>query len=187
MLTIFKITLILEVFWFFFFQAEDGIRDADVTGVQTCALPICEHQGFSVDTRRDLGDCEKGPNSVALSLTVVDAIDHDLSCHSCRCVTELPMALAVPPVVPARIARVLHPILHSPQISGVDSPPFCSREVQARLVDYSNSVHSRPSSMRLSSPPSHQRAVQQRCNNAPTAFHRLDRRHPSCRASSAVA
>src|SRR5215813_6939962 len=27
---------------FFFFQAEDGIRDADVTGVQTCALPICQ-------------------------------------------------------------------------------------------------------------------------------------------------
>src|SRR5436305_3196454 len=25
---------------YFFFQAEDGIRDADVTGVQTCALPI---------------------------------------------------------------------------------------------------------------------------------------------------
>src|SRR6266542_6051037 len=25
---------------FFFFQAEDGIRDATVTGVQTCALPI---------------------------------------------------------------------------------------------------------------------------------------------------
>src|SRR5690554_7739761 len=28
------------MFFFFFFQAEDGIRDADVTGVQTCALPI---------------------------------------------------------------------------------------------------------------------------------------------------
>src|SRR6266498_832135 len=28
------------IFFFFFFQAEDGIRDADVTGVQTCALPI---------------------------------------------------------------------------------------------------------------------------------------------------
>src|SRR5256885_7266099 len=26
----------------FFFQAEDGIRDYKVTGVQTCALPICE-------------------------------------------------------------------------------------------------------------------------------------------------
>src|SRR6266496_1292376 len=28
------------VFSFFFFQAEDGIRDLYVTGVQTCALPI---------------------------------------------------------------------------------------------------------------------------------------------------
>src|SRR5439155_12177086 len=27
-------------FLFFFFQAEDGIRDGHVTGVQTCALPI---------------------------------------------------------------------------------------------------------------------------------------------------
>src|SRR5437764_11323694 len=27
-------------FFFFFFQAEDGIRDTSVTGVQTCALPI---------------------------------------------------------------------------------------------------------------------------------------------------
>src|SRR5207253_8428111 len=26
--------------YFFFFQAEDGIRDGHVTGVQTCALPI---------------------------------------------------------------------------------------------------------------------------------------------------
>src|SRR5437879_11786251 len=26
---------------YFFFQAEDGIRDTSVTGVQTCALPIC--------------------------------------------------------------------------------------------------------------------------------------------------
>src|SRR5689334_24787869 len=29
------------LFFFFFFQAEDGIRDGTVTGVQTCALPIC--------------------------------------------------------------------------------------------------------------------------------------------------
>src|SRR6266567_7472591 len=28
---------------FFFFQAEDGIRDLTVTGVQTCALPILRH------------------------------------------------------------------------------------------------------------------------------------------------
>src|ERR1019366_5328071 len=29
---------------FFFFQAEDGIRDWSVTGVQTCALPISEER-----------------------------------------------------------------------------------------------------------------------------------------------
>src|SRR5256884_1384340 len=29
-----------RLFIFFFFQAEDGIRDVAVTGVQTCALPI---------------------------------------------------------------------------------------------------------------------------------------------------
>src|SRR3712207_8621646 len=30
---------------FFFFQAEDGIRDIGVTGVQTCALPILDDLG----------------------------------------------------------------------------------------------------------------------------------------------
>src|SRR5438876_1328832 len=51
---------------FFFFQAEDGIRDGRVTGVQTCALPIskvrqefrvvgnCSHQ-FLIDGDRLLG------------------------------------------------------------------------------------------------------------------------------------
>src|SRR5256885_11764506 len=33
---------------FFFFQAEDGIRDYKVTGVQTCALPICRTRGIAV-------------------------------------------------------------------------------------------------------------------------------------------
>src|SRR2546430_8468008 len=32
----------LYVYVFFFFQAEDGIRDLTVTGVQTCALPILD-------------------------------------------------------------------------------------------------------------------------------------------------
>src|SRR5207248_7824825 len=36
-------------FIFFFFQAEDGIRDRTVTGVQTCALPICV-QGCYIGT-----------------------------------------------------------------------------------------------------------------------------------------
>src|SRR5438034_1115056 len=31
---------LMSLIFFFFFQAEDGIRDHCVTGVQTCALPI---------------------------------------------------------------------------------------------------------------------------------------------------
>src|SRR5947207_6055896 len=36
--------ILFLAFVFFFFQAEDGIRDHCVTGVQTCALPISELQ-----------------------------------------------------------------------------------------------------------------------------------------------
>src|SRR5207249_8831715 len=46
------------VFFFFFFQAEDGIRDRNVTGVQTCALPICECESAAcspvVEDRRQI-------------------------------------------------------------------------------------------------------------------------------------
>src|SRR5207249_6627002 len=39
-----RVPKVVEVVWidilFFFLQAEDGIRDRNVTGVQTCALPI---------------------------------------------------------------------------------------------------------------------------------------------------
>src|SRR2546426_2929848 len=37
---LFKLRFISCCLYFFFFQAEDGIRDYKVTGVQTCALPI---------------------------------------------------------------------------------------------------------------------------------------------------
>src|SRR2546430_10145436 len=39
----------------FFFQAEDGIRDLTVTGVQTCALPISRAVREGADVE-DLGD-----------------------------------------------------------------------------------------------------------------------------------
>src|SRR3712207_8483805 len=43
---------------FFFFQAEDGIRDIGVTGVQTCALPICGGDAsIAADLGRDLLLC----------------------------------------------------------------------------------------------------------------------------------
>src|SRR5260370_1726064 len=44
---------------FFFFQAEDGIRDSSVTGVQTCALPIWGISVFSVRGAGVAQDLEK--------------------------------------------------------------------------------------------------------------------------------
>src|SRR5438093_9685506 len=38
----------------FFFQAEDGIRDWSVTGVQTCALPIYTREGVRAMGRSDI-------------------------------------------------------------------------------------------------------------------------------------
>src|SRR3712207_8079779 len=40
MITSYYFMIRVYVFFLFFFQAEDGIRDIGVTGVQTCALPI---------------------------------------------------------------------------------------------------------------------------------------------------
>src|SRR5205809_2299107 len=44
--SVFDVRTCYSVIVFFFFQAEDGIRDVAVTGVQTCALPI-SHPGLA--------------------------------------------------------------------------------------------------------------------------------------------
>src|SRR5207253_7700218 len=46
---------------FFFFQAEDGIRDGHVTGVQTCALPIYERRGLLPLPRRSANNYREYP------------------------------------------------------------------------------------------------------------------------------
>src|SRR2546430_1075312 len=49
---------------FFFFQAEDGIRDLTVTGVQTCALPICQAEpGHGRQSLRRLGERAEQKNA----------------------------------------------------------------------------------------------------------------------------
>ena len=60
-------------FFFFFFQAEDGIRDWSVTGVQTCALPICVLSGvFSVVVGApvEAGDSLLGAGEAGVSVLV---------------------------------------------------------------------------------------------------------------------
>src|SRR5699024_11405886 len=52
--------LSLSFSFFFFFQAEDGIRDRNVTGVQTCALPISLSVTASAACLRRVGDGSSG-------------------------------------------------------------------------------------------------------------------------------
>src|SRR5207248_10704467 len=56
--------------FFFFFQAEDGIRDRTVTGVQTCALPISPPLAQTVIARVDLMPLEEDR---ALAVVTTDA------------------------------------------------------------------------------------------------------------------
>src|SRR2546430_6437408 len=89
-----------SVFCFFFFQAEDGIRDLTVTGVQTCALPIYlwrarrrARPAALRETDRAQGGCIAGlgwspPRQPDASLDrhVRDAADHraEIGRASCR-------------------------------------------------------------------------------------------------------
>src|SRR5205807_7430345 len=51
---------------FFFFQAEDGIRDYKVTGVQTCALPISHGRdlGKADEVGEGTGICTLPPDGI---------------------------------------------------------------------------------------------------------------------------
>src|SRR5438046_1400709 len=76
---------------FFFFQAEDGIRDWSVTGVQTCALPICHHAPAAdlLDGDERVGDPEPAAGPPALG-PALDALDDDVGpepapVHAERC------------------------------------------------------------------------------------------------------
>src|SRR3712207_8742183 len=68
---------------FFFFQAEDGIRDIGVTGVQTCALPIStgwarEAPGRSTAAARPGGATPGGTPMTSTDNHVVAQAVHDL-------------------------------------------------------------------------------------------------------------
>src|SRR5437667_6075660 len=62
---------------FFFFQAEDGIRDRDVTGVQTCALPISRPRSEAAGQTRGRDGLARGP-AEGLPLDDRDGCRHGL-------------------------------------------------------------------------------------------------------------
>src|SRR2546421_588680 len=73
----------LSVSFVFFFQAEDGIRDLIVTGVQTCALPICAPRksiDYAVMERTKLAavvQADIGWSDVGSWDAVWDNLEHD--------------------------------------------------------------------------------------------------------------
>src|SRR5688500_20181088 len=62
----------------FFFQAEDGIRDYKVTGVQTCALPISERLRGDLGVVREL---EQGLDAVEVRVL---GLQHQIGRAACR-------------------------------------------------------------------------------------------------------
>src|SRR5688500_19683655 len=77
--------------YFFFFQAEDGIRDYKVTGVQTCALPIYAGLGDRVALRR--ADITELPPDLGVEVDLVSTVWalHHLPSeeHLRRCLGEI--------------------------------------------------------------------------------------------------
>src|SRR5260370_20002408 len=76
---------------FFFFQAEDGIRDSSVTGVQTCALPISRYAlsyAGLADSYSLLGDAgylppsEAWPKAKTAAMQALDIDDSLAEAHT---------------------------------------------------------------------------------------------------------
>src|SRR2546425_2348431 len=75
-----RVSVYIDLF-FFFFQAEDGIRDKLVTGVQTCALPICFRRSGSAAGRIGAGGATPRRSSMTL---MSDILANILSKYSKR-------------------------------------------------------------------------------------------------------
>src|SRR5690606_40469631 len=74
---------------FFFFQAEDGIRDFHVTGVQTCALPICRAvQPTTVSADASCGSKRRIRASVRQSMAATSAPSCAIISAESRCRSE---------------------------------------------------------------------------------------------------
>src|SRR3712207_9299399 len=72
---------------FFFFQAEDGIRDIGVTGVQTCALPISRRpndRSLNPIPSRTLGEGDQPGRANAAPTTTPRVDGGEIGRASCR-------------------------------------------------------------------------------------------------------
>src|SRR5690606_40571351 len=66
---------------FFVFQAEDGIRDFHVTGVQTCALPICALEPEVVDLANMLVEMGAKISGIGTATMTIEGVER---LHGCE-------------------------------------------------------------------------------------------------------
>src|SRR6266850_3431961 len=94
---------------FFFFQAEDGIRDYKVTGVQTCALPISSVLGTAAGRPQGGPIPPEGEQRKAITVEMV--ADHE-SCRELAALEDAGASLLARPVTwePAASKGLLFPV-----------------------------------------------------------------------------
>src|SRR6266446_10854874 len=86
-----------DIWYFFFFQAEDGIRDYKVTGVQTCALPI----SASGSTAR----CKTASSTNSGWPGFTPCRGRTAICMNAFCPPSTPNSAARPPIPPRPLCR----------------------------------------------------------------------------------
>src|SRR5699024_11681655 len=92
------IVLFSVMYCFFFFQAEDGIRDRNVTGVQTCALPI---SAFKIGIFQALSII---PGTSRSGSTIIGGLLVGTSRHIA---TEFSFFLSIPAMFGASLVKLL--------------------------------------------------------------------------------
>src|SRR5579885_1167909 len=120
--------------FFFFFQAEDGIRDRNVTGVQTCALPIWSSGCLGEARRRPCDASSPGARRCCLarrpcSLSCSEPRPPGRVLFPGRCCLSRPCTCLFPPCSPS--CRGPDPPGGPPART---SPSFCCFGCRSNLV-----------------------------------------------------
>src|SRR5260370_7886672 len=117
----------MYVYVFFFFQAEDGIRDSSVTGVQTCALPI-----YLVGEGNFEAQVEQVFGNLKLALEAAGATMADIVKMNIYLVAEVDQA-EVPKLraIRDRYVNVAKPPPSTLVVATPLAPPDCSTHFQA--------------------------------------------------------
>src|SRR5437879_12818410 len=114
----------------FFFQAEDGIRDTSVTGVQTCALPIssgCRKCRRTTDLLHKVEAATRSDSQVHVP-------DYALRCARAIFFLQQPEKVQILPRMPARL---LYDSFREPLPAGLRTQQRLSRQYLYQAGDYS--------------------------------------------------